>query len=89
MTREQLLEGIENAILEASDGYMSNPKIAQAVLDYISPMLGEVREALQYYSLSHKVVGNLGTGVIESVFNGEKAQKALAQLECFVVKGGM
>jgi hypothetical protein len=50
-----------------------------------------VLEALECYALSHKAVGNLGTGVVESIFNGERAMQALPAAQRLVggEKGNM
>ena len=57
--------------------------IADRIIDHLTPVMDEVVEALGYYAISRKAVGNLGTGEICDVFNGEKAQQAIERLSCW------
>ena len=104
MTREQLLDDLAKVIRSKS---IRDTESAKAVLDYITPMLEGVVEALENtkrdYSValnnSYAVEAIMGDSYPERMQNDinrkfvqmqlEKITQALAQLECFVVNGGV
>ena len=104
MTREQLLEGmalaIELEIKRTSSRGSKYDNAASAVLDYISPMLGEVVEALEAckkFSIDNVNLAQCGFDSppepatrfdYELDCMGAMCANTVAQLECFVVKGG-
>lgn len=91
MTKEQLIEGVARAIAIASginDGFKSAHEFypeAQAVIDYLSPMMREVVADLEDISkrgeepfTSHQWL----------FYSRDVAKKRLASLECWREKGG-
>ncbi len=52
MTTNKMIEDVHNAILEASDGYMSNPEVAKAAITAMQPYVQELVGVAQHASTS-------------------------------------
>lgn len=93
MTREQLLEGIAVCISGAPFPSKKSLAKAQSVIDYISQMMVDaLGAAKEIHTLHMCEQEGLSSGMptrdewIDAV---DRLGEALAQLECFVVKGGV
>lgn len=84
MTKEELIEGVARALAPWAN--LSSPnrsekvtrEAAQAVIDYLSPMMREVVDDLTAIELYDPMPN----------YQGSVASKALASLECWREKGG-